>query len=279
MAETEFLPTGLVLPEGLSLEEWCAVGDTVRGVDRATNWWIGDWLRYGEGRYGAYSQYSVEIGRDPGTLSNLAAIASRFPIGQRRASLSWSCHRAVAYLPDDVRERLLDEAEANRWGSRDVEEAAALARQETKKQLPSATMPPRGGISDDAAAAPESPGSKNGDAPKVPDVGKSDAEPTSKPEEEAPAFDLTDALEDAQKRILALQAERDSLKTSDKDAEIAKLHERIVRLEGYQAREQNKALERERIIKAHRRTLQEAADLLGVSSFGEIVPAIRDLLR
>jgi hypothetical protein len=42
----------LRLPEGLSADDWRALGEQLGRAERSVMWWIGDWWAYGEHRYG-----------------------------------------------------------------------------------------------------------------------------------------------------------------------------------------------------------------------------------
>ena len=105
---------GLELPEGLSFEEWNGIGETLKGVERSLMWWIGDWLRYGERRYGEmYSQAIDATEKSYQTLANAKFVAGKVDVSRRRENLSWGHHAEVAALPEDVADRLLDAAEAD----------------------------------------------------------------------------------------------------------------------------------------------------------------------
>jgi hypothetical protein len=42
----------LPLPDALPYEQWAALAQPLGLMDRAARWFIGDWLNYGEDRYG-----------------------------------------------------------------------------------------------------------------------------------------------------------------------------------------------------------------------------------
>lgn len=77
-------------------------------------WWIGDWLNYGEGRpeWGDKYEQAISIfGLNYGTLSTYKSVAAAFDICLRRQNLSWSHHNALASQPPAVRRELLEAAE------------------------------------------------------------------------------------------------------------------------------------------------------------------------
>lgn len=43
---------GLDLPPNLSFEDWQAVGRALRHMEANVSWWLGDWWRFGERKYG-----------------------------------------------------------------------------------------------------------------------------------------------------------------------------------------------------------------------------------
>lgn len=110
---------GLDLPDDLSFEQWNGIGAALQGVSRSVQWWIGDWLRYGEKRYGEmYAQAVKETGRDDGALRNLKWVADKFSLSRRRDALTWSHHNEVAGRADA--DELLDVAEREDWSTREL---------------------------------------------------------------------------------------------------------------------------------------------------------------
>lgn len=101
------------LPAGLAFEEWEEIGATLRAAGRAVQWWLGDWLRYGERAYGEkYAQAIDETGYDYQTLADMAYVSGKVEISRRRENLSWSHHREVASLPPEQQDAVLNAAEA-----------------------------------------------------------------------------------------------------------------------------------------------------------------------
>ena len=104
----EITATSLRLPAGMAYADWQGVGRALQQIERSVQWWIGDWLNYGERTYGEkYSQAVEETGIDKGQLANYAWVASNVDRSLRNEALSWSHHRMVADLePDQQREWL-----------------------------------------------------------------------------------------------------------------------------------------------------------------------------
>lgn len=116
-------PTMLALPEHLSFEEWEDVGRTLGRIDSGKRWWVGDWLNYGEKKYGqTYSQGMEATGLSYDSVSNCAWMARKFPITRRREHLSWSHHEVVSKFEPDVADALLDLAGLHGWDRKELRE-------------------------------------------------------------------------------------------------------------------------------------------------------------
>jgi hypothetical protein len=103
---------GLVFGKRLKYEEWEALGRQLQRIEGAVQFWIGDWLNYGEARFGEkYAQAVQETtGRAGGTLANLAWVAGRIETSRRREGLHFGHHQAVAPLEPAEQDRILDAA-------------------------------------------------------------------------------------------------------------------------------------------------------------------------
>lgn len=114
-------PVAWVARDELELAEWVDYGRRIGVTGRSAGWWIGDWLRYGNARFGErYARASKTTGYDVQTLMNMVYVASRFAVSRRRESLSWSHHAELAALDPDEQERWLARAEGERWSVRDL---------------------------------------------------------------------------------------------------------------------------------------------------------------
>ena len=54
-------PTGIQFSEELSFDEWDSLGQKLAPLGRSIGFIIGDWINYGEGRYGEKYGSSVEF--------------------------------------------------------------------------------------------------------------------------------------------------------------------------------------------------------------------------
>lgn len=123
MTETD---TALMLPDGLSIEEWESVGEQLGRAHRASGWWIGDWINYGEKRWGQkYEEAQAITGLSYSHLSHCARVASRFQFGDRSPKLTWSHYNRAKALPNA--EQVLERAAAENWTVRDLQREARKA--------------------------------------------------------------------------------------------------------------------------------------------------------
>jgi hypothetical protein len=100
----------------LTAADWVRQGRWLGALGRASGWWIGDWLRYGNVRYGErYGPAARVTGYDVQSLRNMAYVAGRFERPRRRESLSFSHHAELAGLAPDEQDLWLDRAEAGAW--------------------------------------------------------------------------------------------------------------------------------------------------------------------
>lgn len=103
----------------LDLRGWLEQGARLGMVGRGIAWWIGDWMNYGNARYGEkYTRAAKITGYDVQSLMNMAYVASRLESCRRREALSWSHHAEVAALPHEQQEMWLDRAERDRLSVR-----------------------------------------------------------------------------------------------------------------------------------------------------------------
>lgn len=115
----------------LDPREWASAGRRLGTVGRCIQWLIGDWIAYGNERFGErYARASKITGYDPQTLMNMVYVASRFDFSRRRENLSWSHHETLAALAPDEQEGWLDRAEQHRWSVSDLRLMMRMSRQE-----------------------------------------------------------------------------------------------------------------------------------------------------
>jgi hypothetical protein len=108
--------TTLDLPANLEWDEYQAVGHWLHRIDESTPWWVGDWLLYGDGRYGEdVYQAASSTGFNQDTMRQWLWVAQQVPPKRRRADVTWSHHRQVAKLPAKEQTHWLVRAAREKW--------------------------------------------------------------------------------------------------------------------------------------------------------------------
>lgn len=121
----------LHIPEGTTFDEWSRLGRTLQQMEKSVMWWIGDWLRFGERKYGeTYTQAIDATGYSNDTLRQAKWVAGAYEPCERTHNLSWSHHKEVAALPRAERAEVLARAAAENLSTREVK---ALASQERNR--------------------------------------------------------------------------------------------------------------------------------------------------
>jgi len=104
-------------------------------VGRCIQWLLGDWIAYGNARFGErYARAAKITGYDTQTLMNMVYVASRFQISRRRENLSWSHHETLAALDAEEQDHWLDQAQVNRWSIADLRMMLRVSRRECEAE-------------------------------------------------------------------------------------------------------------------------------------------------
>ncbi|MDD5543880.1 MAG: MT-A70 family methyltransferase [Acidobacteriia bacterium] len=123
----KFTKNGLMISEIATKEEWLKVGEGLRFIEGAVQFWIGDWARFGEKR-GFYTDSSVydEIEKATGyerkTLCNFKNISEQIESSRRREDLSFGHHAEVAPLSPEKQKEYLDRAVEEKLSVRELRE-------------------------------------------------------------------------------------------------------------------------------------------------------------
>jgi hypothetical protein len=113
---TEATSTGLVFKDGLTYDEWESVGFDLAKVGKAVQWWIGDWVRHGERKYGETYKAAIDAtGVAYQTARNIASACEEFEMSRRRDNLTFKHHVEVQSLDKSEQDELLDQAEKEKW--------------------------------------------------------------------------------------------------------------------------------------------------------------------
>ena len=123
-------PTGIEFHGELSFEEWSDIGDKVVPLAKSIGFVVGDWINYGEIRYG---EKYVEALRDTKmtleTLKQFSYVARNIEKCRRLHVLDWSHHQAVAKIKDpEEQARWLSVAEKERMSVRRLRKSISAGR-------------------------------------------------------------------------------------------------------------------------------------------------------
>jgi hypothetical protein len=100
---------------------WLATGRRLGAIGRCSQWWIGDWIRYGTSRWGErYAEAARITGYDVASLRNMAWVASRFDPSLRSDKLTWSHHVLLAPLEPKEQRHWLERARGERLSVADL---------------------------------------------------------------------------------------------------------------------------------------------------------------
>lgn len=119
-------PVSLTLPATISQDEYEALGTMLGTYRESLHWAIGDWLAYGERRWGEESyQLSEALGISEASRLQYVRVATLIAPARRMRGLSWTHHRHVAHLEPETQTELLQKAVDNGWSKRDLGDAIA----------------------------------------------------------------------------------------------------------------------------------------------------------
>jgi len=104
------------------------------------NWWIGDWLRYGNAQFGERYRLAARLtGYDEQTLMNYVYVAAHVEPSRRRLGVSWSHHAEIAKLPATEQPAWLDRVVDNRHSVKDLR--VELRAEATARGAPASEHP------------------------------------------------------------------------------------------------------------------------------------------
>ncbi|HEX5608544.1 MAG TPA: hypothetical protein VFX45_00470 [Solirubrobacterales bacterium] len=116
------------------MHAWVRAGQRLGAMTRCSQWWLGDWIRYGTARWGEkYKEASRITGYDVQSLRNIAYVAGSIDVSRRRDDLTWSHHAEVSSLEPGEQSRWLDLAAAEKMSVSDLRiELRAVRRAENR---------------------------------------------------------------------------------------------------------------------------------------------------
>jgi hypothetical protein len=130
---SEGLKVAWVPNQDLEHPAWVEVGYRLGAMSRVSRWWVGDWLQYGEAKWGKkYAEAARITGYDVKTLRNISYVAKRFDLSRRRDKLTWSHHAELAGLMPHEQDLWLDKASADRLSVADLRQELRCSQRAPK---------------------------------------------------------------------------------------------------------------------------------------------------
>ena len=109
LAHFTFDRTGLAVMGRPPYEEWERCGAFLQRIEGAVQWWLGDWLNYGEHAYGEkYAQALDATGIELRTLEAYAYVAAKVDTTIRIVEVGWSLHQILAPCSPEEQQYWLD---------------------------------------------------------------------------------------------------------------------------------------------------------------------------
>lgn len=120
----DFNSTGLEISENTPFESWIKIGESLKSANKTLQWWIGDWLNFGERKYGEkYTQVLEAVDYENKTLRDFKWVSGAVKLSVRNDNLSFNHHRLVAKLEEKEQSKWLLKAEQEDWSTREFKTA------------------------------------------------------------------------------------------------------------------------------------------------------------
>lgn len=129
--------TGIQFNEELSFEEWDNLGQKLAPVGKSIGFIIGDWINYGEKRWGdKYEEALTRTGMAYQTLANYAYVARKVQFSCRHEKLGFEHHYVVAKLKtDEEKQHWLEMAVKHKLGKRRLQKSINFGRLATEQEV------------------------------------------------------------------------------------------------------------------------------------------------
>jgi hypothetical protein len=131
-----FSPIELRISEGVSEQEWMAIGRGLTHVAMACFWWVGDWIAYGKTHYGVKISYDLAqqaTAFSRSVLYGCVRVAKRFPAERRVEALTFYHHGVLCKFLPELADKLLQEAVEYGYTARQIRAMADEATGKKKK--------------------------------------------------------------------------------------------------------------------------------------------------
>ncbi len=108
----EFSEAALSLSGNMSFQKWLETGKSLTTMRKSIPFWYGDFLNYGESKFGEkYAQAFDPEGDEYKFVQTAKWVSKRIPPSRRHPKLGWQYHFEVADLADEEQDELLAKAE------------------------------------------------------------------------------------------------------------------------------------------------------------------------
>ena len=129
--------TGIQFNEDLSFEEWDDLGQKLAPIGKSIGFIIGDWINYGEQRWGnKYEEALERTGLAYTTLAHYAYVSRRVQFCFRKQNLDYTIHATVAKIKDPEEQRhWLEMAAQHKLGKRRLQKSINFGRLATEEEV------------------------------------------------------------------------------------------------------------------------------------------------
>lgn len=120
-----------------TFDQWQECGQFIQKASGSVSLWLGDWLNYGEKKWGEkYAQAIEDTGLDYQTLKNASWVAGKIDLSRRRDTLPFGQHAEVASLEPNQQNEVLDWAESEHATIKEVrQKVKEIKRQKQLNQI------------------------------------------------------------------------------------------------------------------------------------------------
>lgn len=122
----KFTKTSLTIDPATPYDNWESIGEQLNQIEGAIQWWIGDWLNFGERKYGEMYAQAVDESQVR-TWQQYKWVANAIESSRRR-ELSFSHHVEVASLEPNEQEYWLEKAESEGMSKSTLRQAVKHAK-------------------------------------------------------------------------------------------------------------------------------------------------------
>lgn len=130
----ELLPTGLVVKNNPPFEKWERVGIALQQMERAVQWWLGDWLNHGERAFGEKYSQALEVTEYTYmTLAQFSFVARHVDFLIRIKNLSFYHHQLVADMEPEQQKHWLKLAELEGWSVHTLRKMIKVSKEEKEE--------------------------------------------------------------------------------------------------------------------------------------------------